>query len=72
LRQVKKFGSLRLVYCLSVLNMDCKQDSQIEMSLACNLSVIKTASVREFDQPKVFVYWRWKYSLFSQHMNSIP
>jgi len=72
LRQIKKFVCVHLVYCLSVLNMDCKHDSHIEMSLSCNSSVVKTASVREFGQTKVFVYWRWKYSLFFQHMNSIP
>jgi len=31
LRQIKKFVCLHLVYCLSVLNMDCKHDSQKEM-----------------------------------------
>jgi len=72
MRQIKKIVCLRLAYCLSVLNMDCKHDSHIEMSLSCNSSVIKTASVHEFGQTKVFLYWRWKYSLFSQHMNSIP
>jgi len=52
--------------------MDCKHDSQIQMSLSCNSSVIKISSGNEFGQPKVFVYCRWKYSLFSQHMNSVP
>jgi hypothetical protein len=42
------------------------------MSLSCNSSVIKRASVHEFDQPKIFMYRRSKYRLFSQHMNSIP
>jgi len=51
-----EFVCLRLAYCLSVLNIDCKQDSQIEMSLSCNSSVIKTASVREFVQPNFFVF----------------
>jgi len=71
LRQINKFVCLRLAYCLSVSNMDCKHDSQMEVSLSCNSSLIKTFSVHEFGQPKVFVYWRWKYTLFSQHMNSI-
>jgi hypothetical protein len=31
LRQIKKFVCLRLTYCLSVLNMDSKRDSRIEM-----------------------------------------
>jgi len=57
LPQIKKFVCLRLAYSLSVLNMECKHDSQIEMSLSCNSSLIKTASVREFGQPNVFVYW---------------
>jgi len=33
--------------------------------------LIKTASMHEFGQPKISMYWRSKYSLFSQHMNSI-
>jgi len=60
-----EFVCLRLAYSLSVLNIDCKQDSQIEMSLSCNSSVIKTAFVREFGQPNVFVFGSWKYNLFS-------
>jgi len=31
LRQIKKFLCLRLAYCLSVLNMDSKHSSRIEM-----------------------------------------